>query len=480
MTHRFVYAMRATLHNELRLLLRDPFCVALLVCFSLGLAWASWSSHSLWRGFAIQQSERQATAREAWLSQSTENAHMATHFGQTVYKPISPLTGFDHGAVADFGSTIFLESHHQSTTTNDPGRDKIDLNQDEAYSPAVLLQLIGPLLLIVLGNASIAREKQGGTLSLLSTTGVSWPAVVTGKGSAVLLALFIVATPGLLLFAIPWFERDRLLQPLDLLIREAVILVTLTAYFVGWLGVTILVSSKSSSTTGSFSMLIALWSVVALVMPRIAGDVATFVSPLPTTAEVRLEKENAVQDANQSSVEMAKANKALETKLLEQFKVDRIEDLPIDMAGARMIDQESRTNRLYDEVDKRVSQATNRQNELMNGFQFVSPYLAMRIVSTSLSATGRNHHFDFENAAETHRRQFVEHLNLAEMKKQKPGSSPEERRQFWARVPEFLPDFVPAIVDVKRSMTAMIYVVVWAVAMGVASLYASPQISRER
>ena len=69
---------------------------------------------------------------------------------------------------------------------------------------------------------------------------------------------------------------------------------------------------------------------------------------------------------------------------------------------------------------------------------------------------------------------------MAEMKNQTPGDSPEERRLFWARVPEFPPDFASTSEDVKRSMTAMICIVVWAAAMGVASLYASPQITRER
>jgi len=64
----------------------------------------------------------------------------------------------------------------------------------------------------------------------------------------------------------------------------------------------------------------------------------------------------------------------------------------------------------------------------------------MRAVSSSLAATDRAHHFDFINSAENYRRQFVEDLNVAEMKKQKPGDSPDQRRQFWAQVTEFLPD----------------------------------------
>ncbi len=477
---RIASTARATFHKELRLLLRDPFCVALLACFSIGLAVASWNSYSLWRGISTRQSNRQADAREAWLSQSTANAHMATHVGQTVYKPISPLTGFDRGAVSNFGSRIYLQSHHQSAAKNNPRQDSIDLLQNEAYSPAVLLALIGPLLIIVLGCASIAREKEGGTLSILLTTGAKWSSIATGKSASVLLALFIVAIPGLLPLAMPWFESNWLLPSLDLLARATVIFAALSAYYIGWLGLTFLVSSKSSTTTGSFSVLIALWSIFALVMPRIAGDVATFASPLPTNAEIRLEKENAVHDSNKSSLAKTKADKALEERLLKEFKVERIEDLPIDIAGARMIDQEVQTNRLYDKIEGRVAQARDRQNELVSGFQFASPYLTMRAVSASLSATDRTHHFDFVNSAENYRRQFVKDLNVSEMNKQKLGSSPEERRSFWAQVKEFQPTFVSATKDVMRSVAALLCIVVWAIVMAVASLFAAPKISRTR
>ncbi|MEM7454519.1 MAG: DUF3526 domain-containing protein [Planctomycetota bacterium] len=476
MTHRTYSTTRATFCNELRLLIRDPLCVLLLMFFSIGLGWASWSSQGLWRGFANRQVEFQSAEREAWLSQSTENAHMATHVGQTVFKPISPLAGFDPGAVSDFGSTVFLQSHYQSAAANEPGRDETSLDQNEAYSPAVLLQLIGPLLIIILGTVSIAREKEGGTQSLLLTTGASWHAIVIGKGLAVLVTVLIVATPGLLLFAVPWFDRNSVLPSVDLIVRETVIFIMLTAYYVGWIGLTMLVTVKSSSTTGSFSLLVALWSVIALVMPRVAGDAATYVSPLPTNEEIRLEKEAAVHDANQSSIDIAEANEALEQRLLEEFEVDRIEDLPIDIAGARMIDQEASTNRLYDEVDKRVQRATGQQNKIIDGFQIVSPYLAMRAVSSSFSATDRVHHLDFVESAEDYRRQFVEALNVAEMEKRKPGDTPEERRRFWDRIPGFIPDFVSALEDTKRSMVAMICICVWAVTLCAASLFASPKI----
>jgi len=475
-----VSAARATFRKELRLLLRDPFCVALLVCFSIGLAWASWNSYGYWHDFSNQQTLFQAAAREAWLSQTTDNAHMATHVGQTVYKPISPLAGFDPGAVSNFGSAIFVQSHHQAAAQNKPRQDAVELLQSEAYSPAVLLQLIGPLLIIVLGVASIAREKEGGTLSILLTTGSSWPAIVIGKGLAAQFALFIVAIPGLLMLAIPWFDSNPILPSLDLLVRVVLIFGTLLTYYIGWLGVTFLISSKSNTPSGSFSVLIALWSVFALVMPRISADVAAFAAPLPTNAEVRLEKENAVHDSNRSSIEMARARRAFESKLLKEFKVDRIEDLPIDLAGARMIAQEDSTNRLYDEIEGRITQVMNRQNELIAGFQFASPFMAMRAVSSSLSATDRKHHFDFVNAAEKHRRQFVNELNLAERNKQEIGSSPEQRRQFWAGVAEYIPSFVSAVKDVKRSIIAMTCLVVWAAVMGIASLYACPQISRAR
>jgi ABC-2 type transport system permease protein len=170
----------------------------------------------------------------------------------------------------------------------------------------------------------------------------------------------------------------------------------------------------------------------------------------------------------------------LEARLLEEFQVDRVEDLPIDLAGAQMIDQEANTNRLYDEIEGRVTRVKNRQNELIGGFQFASPYMAMRAVSSSLAATDRTHHFDFINSAENHRRQFVRELNVAEMKKQELGDSPEIQREFWAQITEFLPTFVSASQDVKRSLVAMVCIVLWAVVAATAALLVPPKINRMR
>jgi ABC-2 type transport system permease protein len=213
-------------------------------------------------------------------------------------------------------------------------------------------------------------------------------------------------------------------------------------------------------------------------MPRIAGDVANFSSPLPTGAEIRLQKENAVHDSNQASVEKTQANEALEQKLLAEFKVEKIEDLPIDLAGARMIEQEATTNRLYHEIEQRVTDAKNRQNEIIGGFQFASPYMAIRAVSTSLAATDRTHHFDFVSDAENYRRQYVKDLNTSEMQKKSPGDSPESRRAFWDQVSAFQPRFASSLLDLRRCMVPMLCVAIWAVAAWVAALYACPNVNR--
>ena len=478
MARRSILATYASFANELRLLRRDPYCGAILLFFSFGLAWSSWTSYQTWRHVRVQQEQLQSAAREAWLSQTTANAHMATHVGQTVYKPVAPLTGFDPGAVASYGSQLLLKSHLQHVATNIRRYDEIDLLQNESYSPSVLLELIGPLLIISLGHVSVAREKEGGTLTMLLATGSSWSSIVIGKSLAILLAIYVVATPSFLLLMRVWWDSHDELDAHDLLAREVAIFITLTAYYVGWLGLAIVISSLWKSSIGSFSLLIALWSIVGLVAPRLSAEIATLISPIPTNADVRRAKEEALHQASQSSVEKAKANKALETRLMKEYGVERPEDLPIDIAGARMLEQELNTNRSYDAVDRQIKRLADRQDEVVGWLQLVSPYLAMRSSSASLSATSRLHHFDFLMAAENYRRQFVEEMNLAEMSKQKPGTSPGERRQFWSRVPAFAPRTVTIWEDLKRSMVATICIFVWGTMMSVAAFLVVPQVTR--
>lgn len=470
----------AAFAHEIRLLRRDRFCVGMLVLFMLLLAASGLNSYLKWREFGDNQVRLQAATREEWLSQPTVNAHMATHVGQTVYKPISSLTVFDPGAVPYCGSRLFLQSHQQSAATEPPQRDELNLLQNESYSPAVLLQQVGPLLIIILGHASIAREKEGGTLAMLLTTGTRWHFLVVGKCLAVLLAMTVVVAPALFLLAMLLADSGSLLESRDLMMREAAILIAVAIYYFGWLSLAIAVSSRCNSTIGGFSLLVAIWAILVLVTPRIAADAAGILSPLPTPAALRQAKENAVREANQSSVAKAKANKQLEARLLKQFGVQRVEDLPVDIAGARMIELEAKSNRIYDDLDVKASQIANRQDEIVELFQYASPYLAVRNVSASFSATDRAHHGDFLAEAESYRRQFVQEMNLAEMRKQKPGKSSSERREFWARVPDFSPQKITAATDLSRSWTSILCLIVWSALMGVFALVSHPRTPRTR
>jgi len=64
------------------------------------------------------------------------------------------------------------------------------------------------------------------------------------------------------------------------------------------------------------------------------------------------------------------------------------------------------------------------------------------------------------------------------MKRTSPGNSAEERREFWAQVSAFQPNFVSSFEAIKRSLSALICVFIWAITMGTAAFLTPPQFSR--
>ena len=84
---------------------------------------------------------------------------------------------------------MFLEGHRQNTANFGDVRQSSLLVRFGQLTPAFVLQVVAPLLLIFLGYGALARETERGTMRVLMLQGASRGQVVRGK----LLALGTVA-----------------------------------------------------------------------------------------------------------------------------------------------------------------------------------------------------------------------------------------------------------------------------------------------
>jgi len=425
--------------NELRQWRRHRWLLVALVLFLLleaGLCWQTFRELSDQR---LSQRDQQQSAREAWLSQTTTNAHMATHRGTTLFKVPSPLDGFDPGVDPALGTSLHIEAHRPGEMAPPPTDDQISLLKFDASTPALLMQMVFPLIVILLAHAGVSGEREQGTLRLIQSLGAKWPTWVGGK----LLAIGIVNTMALVPVAfllgkiafLSDFSPDMTF--FNVIVRSSTLGMTLWLYLLGWGAFSLGISARAASSRAALILLLLLWSGWTVIIPRIALDVAQAKVPLPTSEEIHDRQHKVLAQSDAGSSELKRRLDDLQQRLLKEHGVERLRDLPFSFAGAKMMEIEKYTDEQFERIQTDLNARFARQDRIVEWFESFSPYLAVRAVSMAFAGTDRRHHEAFLIAAEEYRRDLVRTMNLADTQNRQPGSSSEEKRAFWGQVPPF-------------------------------------------
>jgi ABC-2 type transport system permease protein len=171
-----------------RLLLAGGLMAALLLTALL----VGWQRQSEVEGERIAA---QTMDYDAWVAQERRHPHDAAHQGMHVFKPLPETAVIDPGITPYVGSTIWLQAHRQSELRFRPAQDATGLQRFGNLSVAWVLQVLGPLLVIVLGFNAFAGEREQGTLRQALSLGVPPRRLLWGKALALVAALAVCLLP---------------------------------------------------------------------------------------------------------------------------------------------------------------------------------------------------------------------------------------------------------------------------------------------
>ncbi|WP_166825843.1 DUF3526 domain-containing protein [Thalassoroseus pseudoceratinae] len=424
--------------NEVRQWLRNRWLVLAITVFVLLEIAICWRTARVVQDQIDLQNQRQQKARVAWLEQPTTNAHMATHHGTVLYKFPSPLAVFDPGVQPNLGTALEIKAHQLGETNFPPAGTRLSLLKLDATTPALLMQMIGPLLVVLMTYYGVSEERATGTLRLIQSQGVRWRGWVGGKLLAISLFVMLISAPISCLLGWAALAGNGLEASTSNAVMRATFLVgSLWLYLIGWGALSLGLSSRVASSRTALILLLLLWSAWTIILPRFALDVAQDQAPLPTIEEFRDQQRHVLNSSREDSMELRRRLDLLKERLLKKYDVKHIRDLPISFAGAKMMEIEKYTNEKYDEIQAELTDTYRRQDKFLKWFELVSPYLAIRSVSMAFSGTDREHHEAFVYAGERYRRNLVRTMNLADTENRQPGETSEDRRQFWGQVPPF-------------------------------------------
>ena len=446
--------LRVALH-ELRASWRDgtslASSLAVLVLVSLALV-----LHSARQDGALREHERQRLElREEWLGQGESNPHSAGHFGTFLARSPAPLALLDPGVDPFVGSTVRIEAHVQHDFEFRAAADEGAARGFGVLSPALVLQLLAPLLVLIGAAHRFGGERERGTLGLLLFSGHSPARIAAGKALASALSIAAFVLP-LLIGGLPAALRSQELGALACLALGHALYLGAFAGIGAWLGL------ACRDLPRALLACVVVWVATCLVVPRVAGELASQRHPLPTRAEFEAAVEAGHAEGIDGHNPEDVRRKEIEAQVLAQYGVSDLKELPVNFGGIVMQAEEEHRAKVHEREFGELWATLDAQERSASRFALLSPLCALRPVSMALAGTDVTAALAFAHAAASYRLEFVgflNHLEAHEIDENKRAR--QVGAETWARVKEFEPVRRPLAERLGPNLSRLFALLAW-------------------
>lgn len=456
--------IRIVARKEFRDLWRDGrFRISGAVVLAL-LAVALLMGFQQYRSLREQHTDAQRLTRTQWLTQGEKNPHSAAHYGIYAFKPQHPLSYLDRGVNPYTGTTSWLEAHRQNDFTLRPAQDAPALQRLGELTGALILQVLVPLLIVFLTFGQFAGERESGTLRQLLSAGVAPGQLATGKVLGTLSALLLLLLPAAMLGAgVSVLGAAGQVAPTAgrFLLASLIYL----CYFTVFALLALAISARARSSRTALVTLLGFWMLNCLAAPRLAADVSKRWYPIPSALEFQQRIDRDLQQGLNGDDPADRRAAALEQRILAQYGVAGVKELPVNFDGIRLQEGEEYGNKVFDRHFAELWRAYGRQTRLHELSGVFAPMLAVRTLSMGLAGTDFAHHRHFASAAEEYRRVLVKQMNDdMTQHADTAGFNYMAGEDLWAKAAAFT--YQPPTIDwvIRQNQPALLVVMLWLVA----------------
>jgi ABC-2 type transport system permease protein len=378
--------------RDWRILLVAP---VLLCLYGLSL-WSGWRTVELahTEGVKLEREERRR-----WLNQGVKSPHAAADQGVVAAQPLLPLAAFDPGVLSFAGQIYRLEGHHEELAEFRPAADATALFRIAWLTPARVVQVFVPLLMILLIYPVVSAERESGMLRQILATGVSGRQLLAGQLGAVAAAL----APLILLML---FAGPALVSSGDWA-RAAALSAGHLAYLAALAGVFAAIAARSSSAGQTLSRLVACWFVAVMLGPVVASHVAAWLAPVPHP----MEWSTALREEERAVPTVEERRKAVRARLLHQHGLTELRDLPVNPVGVELVEEDRDLHRIWGSHIDDLYRLYARQDQVYAIAGLLDPMLAIQTWSAAITGSDNDARATFRQAVERYRRHIVFTMN---------------------------------------------------------------------
>lgn len=362
------------------------------------------------QSFAATQAHWQAVNDDLWRNQPERHPHRVAHYGSIAFRQHAPLNFIDAGVNPYVGNVLFLEAHRQ----NSSGLKQFTISASELglgyLSIATLVLVLWPLVLVMLAHGSLSDERKQGNLNVLQSLGVRPWQMVLGKGLVyvVISGLYLLV---LALIAAGFVAASSATGGSDLWVRLVLTFGLYFGYTMLWVAAIMLVSLNARDNTQSLMLSLSLWLFWVVLWPRLLTGVVASLHPTPSRSVFDVQLAQAVAKLGDSHNPDDPYFSAFRQKMLDQYQVEKVEDLPVNWRGLVMQEGEKLGKQVFDEQVNDVLGMFKKQDQTYRVLSVLSPYAWTTNLSSGLTGTRTEDYWDFEQQAEHYRYDLISRLN---------------------------------------------------------------------
>lgn len=393
--------------NEWKGLRRSRLLSYLFLFFAASLVLVAWLGIAQNQHQRAEQQKAHAHVRAQWDNMGPSNPHGAAHFGSYAFKPVSALHNIDEGVNAVTGNVLRLEGHVQNEPAYSEASQSKPASRFGKLKTSLVLQFLIPLCLIFLAFNSYAQEKQSGRLKLLLLQGSSIRQLLIAKT----LSVWIIGLAMLLLALAVQLALNLSSLNADSVTRLGLLFAGYASYFFVLCALAVLLSAQLKQRTASLALMLAVWILWTVFLPRIVGTAVERLHPLPTRAAFQKamaeDRAKGIDGHNPSG----DREKELETQTLAKYGADSLSQLPINFDGLVMQADEDYGNLVWDKHfgDNYTQLQAQKSSYQLSGI--LNPFASLQSISMGAAGTDIFHHLDFLRQAEDYRRVLIKALN---------------------------------------------------------------------
>ncbi|MBL8645333.1 MAG: ABC transporter permease subunit [Rhodospirillaceae bacterium] len=268
-----------------------------------------------------------------------------------------------------------------------------------AFDIAFVIIFLMPIFILAMSYDLLSSEKERGTLAMVLAHPISLRKLMASKlisRMAIMLAVVLAFGLGAVLAVGSDLDKAETWARFGFWLGATVL------YSLFWFGLAVLVNSAGKSSATNGIVLAGSWLAFVVIIPTLVSVVATTLYPAPSRLDFTAASREAQTAAEKESM-----------KALDEYYYDHLELVPggearandfLTLSLANNASIEKAIKPLYDSFQTQL----NKQEEIVNRFQFLSPAIMMQLAMNEVAGTSADRYEYFMSQVFTFHAKWVD------------------------------------------------------------------------